>query len=148
MSKDKKRKVKVYSAFAEPVVDGFDFYDDESPVQQHLRDESDINYIVNFWSRQGVPLAQIPSGRRPAHHPDAPFVDSTVLQSYEQALNTLLSAEQILDSFTPEQRRRFNDDPIEFMQSCLDESRPLHVSGDSTIEAESEANLSNEEPAK
>lgn len=113
----KKKKIRVYSAFDTPVVDGYDFYDENSPVQQHLRDESDINNIISYWTR----TSELPSSRNPLAVSDkANYSDTTVVESYEHALNTILQAEAILDAMPKEMRDRYDDDPINFIQHYLE----------------------------
>lgn len=109
------KKVKVYSAFERPDHDGYDFFDEMSPVQQHFRDQSDINFIVDYWTRTGNFNSVNPGSAR--------YVDCTVVQDYQSALDTLCKADEILDSMTPQQRARFHNDPIAFIEYFSDPSK-------------------------
>lgn len=109
------KKVKVYSAFDRPDHEGYDFFDEMSPVQQHFRDQSDINYIVDYWTRTGNFNSVNPSPAR--------YVDCTVVQDYQSALDTLCKADEILDSMTPQQRAKFHNDPVAFIEYFSDPSK-------------------------
>ncbi|ALS03800.1 VP3 [Gokushovirus WZ-2015a] len=106
------KKVKVYSAFDRPDHEGYDFFDEMSPVQQHFRDQSDINFIVNYWSRTGNFSSVNPIPAR--------YVDCTAVQDYQNALDTLCKADEILEAMTPQQRLRFHNDPIAFIEYFSD----------------------------
>lgn len=114
VKKDNKvNKIKVYSAFDKPEHPGYDFYDPRSPVQQYFRDESDVNNIVAYWTRTGDYTAY--SHQRPAR-----YVDCSVLQDFEHALNTIVKAEDILSNMDPVERLKFQDDPIAFIEHFAD----------------------------
>ena len=115
---NKKTKVKVYSAFDRPTSQGYDFFDPLSPVQQYFRDESDINNIVAYWSRTGDYNAF--NQNRPSR-----YVDCSIVQDFESALNTLIKAEDILKTMSPADRLRFQDDPVAFIEHFSD---PAHSS--------------------
>lgn len=107
-----KKKVKVYSAFDKPDHEGYDFFDEMSPVQQHFRDQSDVNYIVDYWSRTGT-FNSVNSN-------PAKYVDCTVVQDYQKALDILSDADRILESLPPAQRLKFHDDPVAFVEYFSD----------------------------
>lgn len=109
------KKVKVYSAFDRPDHEGYDFFDEMSPVQQHFRDQSDINFIVDYWTRTGNFNSVNPSPAR--------YVDCTVVQDYQNALDTLCKADEILESMTPQQRAKFHNDPVAFIEYFSDPSK-------------------------
>lgn len=111
-----KKKVKVYSAFDKPDHEGYDFFDEMSPVQQHFRDQSDVNYIVDYWSRTGT--------FNSVNSSPAKYVDCTVFQDYQKALDILSDADRILESLPPAQRLKFHDDPVAFVEYFSD---PAHV---------------------
>lgn len=113
MTKKNNKKIKVYSAFDKPEDTGYDFYDPLSPVQQYFKDECDINNIVAYWSRTGDYNAFNPN--RPSR-----YVDCSIVQDFESALNTLIKAEDILKTMSPADRLRFQDDPVAFIEHFSD----------------------------
>lgn len=124
------KKVKVYSSFDKPDHEGYDFYDEMCPVQQHFRDQSDINFIVDYWTRTG--------NYSSVNANPARYVDCTIVQDYQSALDTLCKADEILQTMTPQQRMKFHDDPVAFIEYFSD---PVHY------EELKALNLGLEEPA-
>lgn len=106
------KKVKVYSAFDRPDHKGYDFFDEQSPVQQHFRDQADVNFIVDYWTRTGNYTSVNPNPPR--------YVDCSVVQDYQSALDTLCRADEILESMTPQQRAKFHNDPVAFVEYFSD----------------------------
>lgn len=86
---------------------------DPSLAQQHARDECDINTIVNRYLKQGV-LPQIPL----PPHSDA-FAE---LFDFQGAMNTIAAAQQSFGRLSAEIRRRFGNDPAEFVTFCCAET--------------------------
>lgn len=109
-----KKSVKVYSAFDIPDHEGCDFFDENSPVIQYFRDESDINNIVHLWSQGRVDPTPT---RIPAR-----YVDCTQIEDFQHALDVLCDAEEILDTLSPAQRAKFHDDPVSFVEYFSDPS--------------------------
>lgn len=107
-----KKNIKVFSAFDVPEVEGYDFRDENCPVVQYFRDEADINNIVYLWSEGRA----APS---PARLP-ARYVDCTQIEDFQHALDVLCDAEEILDSMSPVQRAKFQDDPVAFVEYFSD----------------------------
>lgn len=126
------KKVKVYSAFDRPDHEGYDFFDEMSPVQQHFRDQSDINFIVDYWTRTGTFSSINPNPAR--------YFDCTVVQDYQSALDTLCKADEILESMTPQQRAKFHNDPVAFIEYFSDPSN-----FDELKALESKASLKNQD---
>lgn len=106
-----KREYKIFSAFDVPDHEAYDFSDDNCPVVQYFRDESEINNIVRLWSNGAVP----PPSRIPPR-----YVDCTQIEDFQHALDVLCDAEEMLDSMTPAQRSRFQDDPVSFIEYFSD----------------------------
>lgn len=110
----RKVDVKIYSAYELPDAEAYDFRDEDCPVVQYLRDESDVNNIVSLWSK-GV----LPSPNRLPQR----YVDCTQIEDFQHALDVLCDAEDILDQMTASQRARFQDDPVSFIEYFSD---PAH----------------------
>lgn len=106
-----KRDYKIFSAFDVPDHEGYDFTDDNCPVVQYFKQEADINNIVHLWSNGNIPM--------PSRVPPR-YVDCTQIEDFQYALDVLCDAEEILDSMTPAQRSKFQDDPVSFIEYFSD----------------------------
>lgn len=77
-----------------------------SLTQQHMRDECDINIMVERFARgQDVPVP-----------PAWPSVDLDRNYSYQEMLNTVIAAEQAFFSLDAKLRERFQNDPAQLME--------------------------------
>lgn len=106
-----KKDYKIFSAFDVPEHSGYDFTDDNCPVVQYFRQEADINNIVHLWSNGNIPM--------PTRVPPR-YVDCTQIEDFQHALDVLCDAEEILDSMSPAQRSKFQDDPVSFIEYFSD----------------------------
>lgn len=85
--------------------------EDESLAIQSERDDSDINTIVKRFGLTG----ELPSGVR------APtYGDFTGIGTFQQALEAVRQAEDAFMAMPAEIRKRFGDNPEEFVQFCSD----------------------------
>lgn len=84
---------------------------DESKTHQSFREESDINYIVNTFSRTQL-LPVIPISPQ--------YGDFTGARDYHSACNLVLAAQEEFMSLPAEVRSRFNNDPGELVDFLSD----------------------------
>lgn len=86
---------------------------DPSMAKQAFKAECDINTIVR---RFGV-TGELPTGvRMPT------YGDYTGLTDYHTALNAIAQANEAFDAMPAEIRKRFNNNPGEFVDFCSDEA--------------------------
>lgn len=85
---------------------------DESLAQQNQKEESDINTIVR---RFGL------SGELPTNVRMPQYGDYTGITDYQSALNAVNEAQSAFMRMPADIRTRFNNDPEEFVQFCLDD---------------------------
>lgn len=85
--------------------------EDESLAVQSEKDEADINTIVRRFGLTG----QLPENVRMPQ-----YGDFTGITDYQTALNTVIAADEAFMTMPAEIRQRFNHDPQEFVEFCLD----------------------------
>lgn len=88
------------------------FCEDPSLAVQSQKEESDINTIVRRFGLTG----QLPSNVRMPQ-----YGDFTGIQSYQDALNAVLEAQNSFMTLPAHVRERFGHDPEKFVQFCMDE---------------------------
>lgn len=85
---------------------------DESKTQQSFLEECDINTIIRRFGLGG----DIPTGvRMPV------YGDFTGINDFQSAMNAIAVANEAFDAMPAEVRRRFNHDPGQFVDFCLDD---------------------------
>lgn len=89
---------------------GIDFTDSESMTQQHMRDECDINCMVERFQRTGMPPAQ-----------SWESVDFTDVPDYQTALNRIREAQQMFDALPSKMRLEFENNPAKLLAFINDE---------------------------
>ncbi len=91
-----------------------------SATKQAFKRECDINFIVGQYVKAGVPIKNgIPQ------LPDAlvwPSVDVSEVPDFMSMQNSLVDAKARFASLPAKLRKRFNDDPVEFVAFCADTS--------------------------
>lgn len=88
----------------------------ESLTQQHFQDECDINFIISRYKKTGYlvdPLLQ------PSAVPS--YADFSELPSYLDAQITIAKANEAFEALPALVRKRFNNNPAEFVDFCSDE---------------------------
>lgn len=89
---------------------GLDCSDSEDRCQQHFRDETDINVLVQRFINTGVPDA-----------PPAPaMADFDQVFDYQSAMNTLIDAQKAFGALPSKIRTRFQNDPHQFLSFIHD----------------------------
>lgn len=83
-----------------------------SLAKQSFRDEVDINNIVSRFANTGV-IEHL-------NKYDGNYGDFTVVQPYQDALNTVMAAQEAFDSLPSKIRTRFNNDPEQFLNFATD----------------------------
>lgn len=87
--------------------------DPESMTKQSFKDESDINFIMRKYSQTGF--------LNPALLRDADYLDVENL-SFQEAMNIVVSAQDDFDSLPSVIRKRFGNDPAQFLDFVGDEA--------------------------
>lgn len=77
-----------------------------SKTKQEFLEESDVNFIVNQYETTG--MGPSPSGKEPVY---GDFSDPA-FQDYHQAVNTVLSADELFRRLPARTRERFANDPV------------------------------------
>lgn len=88
-----------------------DFGDEISLTRQDAKDECDINQIVDKFQRTGV------IDHRNKYEAKYGFADSNDLH---QAMNLITEAQQMFDELPSKARKRFNNDPGQFLDFVQD----------------------------
>lgn len=91
---------------------GVDFSDDPGLTQQHMKDETDINVIVDRFLKTG----QMP--------PDIDFahVDVSEVGDFHDALNVVRAAQEQFDQLPSRVRERFHNEPAALMRFVHDDN--------------------------
>jgi len=82
-------------------------------AQQQFRDEADINTIMERFGRTGELVAPV---RLPQ------YGDFDGVNDYHTAMNAVIEAQASFDSLPATLRARFENDPGQFVEFCLDEN--------------------------
>lgn len=84
----------------------------ESQVQQNLRDEQDVNRIMDKWKRTGDPgVFQRTNGD---------FIDATMAVDYQTALNIIKDAEGAFLALPSALRKELDNSPAKFLEFMHD----------------------------
>lgn len=81
-------------------------------AQQQFREEADINTIMERFGRTGELVAPV---RLPQ------YGDFTGVTDYHSAMNAVVEAQASFDSLPANIRARFENDPGQFVEFCLDD---------------------------
>lgn len=92
---------------------GVDFSDSPSRTQQHMRDECDINVMVQRFQRTGVPPA-------PPVFPDVQ--DFSEAHDFRSAMQLIIDAQKSFDAMPSSVRERFMNDPARLLDFISDPS--------------------------
>jgi len=87
------------------------------PAEQSLKDECDVNKIVEKYMRSGV----LPSNVRTSQG----YMDVSGIGDYEQALTTVQRAEDSFMALPAALRARFHNDPSQFLNAMQDPTPEL-----------------------
>lgn len=82
-------------------------------AQQQFRDEADINTIMERFGRTGELVAPV---RMPQ------YGDFTGVNDYHTAMNAVIDAQTSFDALPAKVRARFDNDPGQFVEFCLDDN--------------------------
>lgn len=105
---------KIYSKYEVPPADGLVCVDDKA--QQHFKDECDINTIIDNYRINGC----FQPGDLNVSSPV--YADVSDVKDFQSAQNYVIQAQEQFMTLDARIRRRFNDDPAQFMAFCEDES--------------------------
>lgn len=90
------------------------FEDSPSLVHPEFKSQCDIRNIMNQYKRQGI--------RLPTPQFSSEINDLTNLPDYQESLNTVIRAQEALDSLPAQLRKRFANDPSQFIDYVNDPS--------------------------
>lgn len=93
--------------------------DDPSLTHQSFKAECDIRNIMKKYKKTGV-LTHVTSM-------NAQYLDASVVPDYQEALNLIISAQDTFDSLPSELRKRFNNDPAEFLSFTSNSDNRLEM---------------------
>lgn len=97
---------------------GLDCSSDPTRAQQHMRDETDINIMVERFARTGMPPA-------PPVSPDP--VDFDQVFDFQSAMNVVVEGRQAFMELPAKVRARFQNDPGQFLAFIHDDSNMLEA---------------------
>ena len=86
-------------------------FTEPSMTQQNFKDECNINSIMKRYEKTGI-LSHV-SGKTPIHG------DFSDIPDYQATLNKITEAGEAFASLPAAVRRRFNDNPAEFVEFCV-----------------------------
>lgn len=104
--------IKIYSKYNVPDSSGLVCVDDKA--QQHFKDECDINNIIDKYRVNGCFQPSDLASSEPV------YADVSDVQDFASAQNFVIQAQEQFMSLDSKIRRRFNDDPVQFMAFCED----------------------------
>lgn len=82
-------------------------------TQQSFKDQQDINRIVKQYAKTGV---AVQTTRKPMAE------DFVGITDYHSAMNAIRAGDEAFEALPSNIRERFNNDPAEFVDFCLDEA--------------------------
>lgn len=88
--------------------------EDPSLTHQSFKAECDIRNIMKRYKKTGV-LTHLTSMT-------PQYFDASVVPDYQESLNLVIQAQESFDSLPSEWRKRFNNDPAQFLAFTSDES--------------------------
>lgn len=77
-------------------------------TQQHMKQETDINYILKQYDKTGL-ITHV-------NNAVANYGDFTTVNEYQQSLNMVMQAQEAFNALPSEVRKRFFNDPGEFFE--------------------------------
>lgn len=86
---------------------------DKSLAQQHMAEETDINFIVKRYTQTG----ELPNRAMPPLRGDFEGITS-----YQDALDLMVAARESFQAMPAEVRSRFDNDPAQFVDFCSNEA--------------------------
>lgn len=86
--------------------------EDPSLAQQHMKEETDINNIVERWTRTGIP---------PEVNATPQYGDFTGVSDYHSAMNAVIAADQAFMTLDAKTRAKFDNDPAKLLAFLSDE---------------------------
>lgn len=95
------------------------YCNDPSLTHQSFKAECDIRNIMKRYTKTGV-LTHVNSM-------SPQYLDASVVPDYQESLNLIISAQETFDSLPSTLRKRFNNDPLEFLSFTSDESNRLEM---------------------
>lgn len=105
---------KIYSRYKVPEVSGIVF-DDPTLAQQQFKDEVNINTIIARAMQTGDMSAFTPNDR-------AQFIDASVYDDYQSALDTLQTVEEDFYSLPADLRKEFDNDADKYVEFMSDDA--------------------------
>lgn len=109
-------KLKIRKAFDREASPLYFVDEDGTPhdtlTQQHFKDACDVNHIIRQYDRTGL-ITHVAKAK-------AFYGDFTQVNEYQDALNLVMSAQDLFGDLPAEIRRRFNDDPGAFFEFVSD----------------------------
>lgn len=81
----------------------------DGKTQQHFKEESDINTIVNHF---------IKHGQLPENHRIPEYIDYEGVFDFQSAMNTMMAAEKSFMELPAKLRANFNNSPQEYLEFC------------------------------
>lgn len=109
---ERKNNVKIYSLYDRPKGPVVVCKPEESEVQQNQKDECDINMILKRFEQTGELTHTIQR--------DATYGDFASAPTYQEALNTVIKAQDQFSELNAHIRARFGNDPEQFLEFCND----------------------------
>lgn len=97
---------------------GLDCSDSPTRAQQHMRDETDINVMIERFARTGMPPAP-PVPPEPA--------DFDQVFDFQSAMNVIVEGREAFMSLPSKVRARFQNDPAQFLAFVHDDSNRLEA---------------------
>lgn len=91
---------------------GVSFSNSPSRTQQHMKNETDINFLVNRFIKTGYPpVPPMPSG-----------AEFNEVFDFQTAMNVVVRARESFNALPSRVRARFSNDPAQLMAFVSDES--------------------------
>lgn len=87
--------------------------ENDGKTQQHFKEESDINTIVNNFLKTG----KLPENLRLPQ-----YIDYEGVFDFQSAMNTMMQAEESFMTLPAQVRAQFDNSPQAFLQFCSDEA--------------------------
>lgn len=86
--------------------DPISFETEPSQTDQQYKESCDINFIVNQYVKQGIPIPQQP----------VQYADLTNVEDYDQAVLTVANYKTAFETLSSKDRERFHGDVREYLQ--------------------------------
>jgi len=86
---------------------GVSFAGSEDMAQQQFKDECDINVLMRRYQEEGVP---------PPTNPNQPQWGDFSAYDFQEAMNTVIEAQQLFSELPSHLRNRFANDPVQLLE--------------------------------